>query len=398
MAAQNGGPAYAPKMSGPGAMPPQSHFIPPKRQENADFAGLQPGQSAVFRGYQPGPVSRGGQELIDNYERCMARPDGSSPFGPAQGKGGGKAGAPFSHPSQMPAATGPYGFPQYPSAGFGIGAGGSLSGAGGAPNVGGPGMPPMGPGGLWTPQGGYQQPRPQYMGGGGGGQPQQWSPAWQKQENPQFAALQPGQALVMQGYGDLEKNTSMKGKVLMDAYERAMSRPTGSFPLAYGRGGAGGKGGGSAPGSNLRISNIPLGWGDVELQRLCEEFGVVTRLTVWTDPNTKQSKGYGFVQYAQAADAEQCMQRLNGMLLPGGASPVLVTVNHGTGKGGGKGKGKGAEGKGGGSLFSRSKDAAKPEAKEGEEKAAEAGEAAQAAPEAAPEAPAGAPATGEDGQ
>eukprot|EP01065_Artemidia_motanka_P025173 TRINITY_DN3009_c0_g1_i1.p1 TRINITY_DN3009_c0_g1~~TRINITY_DN3009_c0_g1_i1.p1 ORF type:complete len:390 (+),score=66.31 TRINITY_DN3009_c0_g1_i1:337-1506(+) len=330
---------WAAKCSGDGVMPPQSSYVPPRKEENAQFAALQPGEAVVMRGYAPGPVTTGGQALMDNYDRCMARPQGT-PF----------AGAiPQGQPRGPPLASGGYGGEYapagfHPPTGFGIGAGGA--------QVGTP---------AWTPQHGYG-PRP------GMPVPGQWG--YQKQENPEYAQLRPGQSVVMQGYGD--RQVSDKGRALMDNYEKVMQRPTGSFPNAYaGARGTGGKGGGGfgaggAPGTNLRLANLPLHWSDEDLLRVARAYGAVTRYTVWKDPTTNVSKGFGLVQFADVQAAEACTQQLTGQMFAGGTAPIQVTVNIG-----GKGKGGGVPAMGGGSLFSRGEDASKEPEQPAEDKPAE---------------------------
>eukprot|EP01064_Diplonema_japonicum_P037112 TRINITY_DN8617_c0_g3_i1.p2 TRINITY_DN8617_c0_g3~~TRINITY_DN8617_c0_g3_i1.p2 ORF type:complete len:222 (+),score=32.59 TRINITY_DN8617_c0_g3_i1:57-668(+) len=116
-----------------------------------------------------------------------------------------------------------------------------MGGKGGMP---GPGMGPgMGPGAMGGKLGPQMPPTSSYV-------------APQKQENPEFNALQPGEARTMKGYNS-EIPISEKGATMMATYERVMARPQGSFPNAYsssrgqpgqpglpGLGGGGGGGGG----------------------------------------------------------------------------------------------------------------------------------------------------------
>eukprot|EP01062_Namystynia_karyoxenos_P064005 TRINITY_DN5685_c0_g1_i1.p1 TRINITY_DN5685_c0_g1~~TRINITY_DN5685_c0_g1_i1.p1 ORF type:complete len:439 (+),score=123.72 TRINITY_DN5685_c0_g1_i1:140-1318(+) len=317
-------------------MPPQSSYVAPRREENAQFQALAPGQAVTMRGYAPGPPTGRGQELIDRYESCMSRPAGNPPQGFPFPAGAG---------AQGPGPFGGRGAP--PGQGYGGPFAGGHMGGGGDPGGLPPGYPMGGMGGgqpLWTPQQGYvqqqQQPHQQQQ------QQQSWNGPHmppqsgymppRREENPEYMALQPGQSMVVQGYGN--RTATDRGRALMDAYERAMSRPSGSFPNAYTGGGSRGKGS-SQPGTNLRIANIPTTWGEIELRHCCESFGPVERLTVWLDPVTKESKGFGLVQFGSIEAARTCTARLAGQLLPGSVAPVQITVNSSSGKGGGGGKG-----------------------------------------------------------
>jgi RNA binding protein fox-1 len=65
----------------------------------------------------------------------------------------------------------------------------------------------------------------------------------------------------------------------------------------------------------LHVSNIPFRYRETELQSLMQEFGQI--LDVEIIFNERGSKGFGFVTFANSADAERARQRMNGALVEG---------------------------------------------------------------------------------
>jgi cold-inducible RNA-binding protein len=105
---------------------------------------------------------------------------------------------------------------------------------------------------------------------------------------------------------------------------------------------------------NLYVGNLPFGTTSEELEQLFSQHGTVTRAQVMTDRETGRSRGFGFVEMGDGADA--AIQALNGNQFQGRA----LTVNEakpreerprgggGYGGGGGGGRGRGGYGGGGG--------------------------------------------------
>ncbi len=54
-----------------------------------------------------------------------------------------------------------------------------------------------------------------------------------------------------------------------------------------------------------------------DLKEMFELYGTVTSAKVITDRETRRSKGFGFVEFARAADAQEAMQLLNGKTIHG---------------------------------------------------------------------------------
>jgi cold-inducible RNA-binding protein len=106
---------------------------------------------------------------------------------------------------------------------------------------------------------------------------------------------------------------------------------------------------------NLYVGNLPFGTTSEELEQLFGQHGTVTRAQVMTDRETGRSRGFGFVEMSDGADA--AIQALNGNQFQGRA----LTVNEAKpreerprggggygGGGGGGGRGRGGYGGGGG--------------------------------------------------
>jgi RNA recognition motif-containing protein len=100
---------------------------------------------------------------------------------------------------------------------------------------------------------------------------------------------------------------------------------------------------------NLYVGNLPFSTTSEDLEQLFGQHGTVTRAQVMTDRETGRSRGFGFVEMGDGADA--AIQALNGNQFQGRA----LTVNEakpreerprGGGGGGGYGGGGGGGGRG----------------------------------------------------
>lgn len=61
----------------------------------------------------------------------------------------------------------------------------------------------------------------------------------------------------------------------------------------------------------LFIHNIPYDCSDEELRKLCEQYGRVYFVTM-PKGREGQSRGFGFVDYAEEADYNRALESLNG--------------------------------------------------------------------------------------
>lgn len=100
----------------------------------------------------------------------------------------------------------------------------------------------------------------------------------------------------------------------------------------------------------LYVGNLPYQMTDAELNELFAAYGAVESAQVIVDRETGRSKGFGFVQMGNPAEADAATQALNGQQFKGRP----LTVNEARpksefgGGGGGGGGGRGGYGGGGG--------------------------------------------------
>ena len=109
-------------------------------------------------------------------------------------------------------------------------------------------------------------------------------------------------------------------------------------------------------GNKLYVGNLPYSFRDEDLQQHFGEHGTVTSAKVMMDRDTGRSKGFGFVEMGDDAQAQTAINAMNGQQFDGRA----LTVNEakpmearpprsgGGGYGGGAGGGRSGGGYGGG--------------------------------------------------
>lgn len=74
----------------------------------------------------------------------------------------------------------------------------------------------------------------------------------------------------------------------------------------------------------MYVSNLGFRVSDEELHALFAAFGEVTSAKVVTDRITGKSRGFGFVEMPQAAEAEQAISKLSGREIEGRAISVSI--------------------------------------------------------------------------
>jgi RNA recognition motif-containing protein len=105
---------------------------------------------------------------------------------------------------------------------------------------------------------------------------------------------------------------------------------------------------------NLYVGNLPHSTTEAELRNLFEPHGAVEKITLVTDRDTGRSRGFGFVEMANASEADKAIAALNGADLGGRtltineAKPKTDRPRGAGGGGGGRGFGGGGGGGGGG--------------------------------------------------
>ena len=103
---------------------------------------------------------------------------------------------------------------------------------------------------------------------------------------------------------------------------------------------------------NLYVGNLPHSTTEAELRTVFEAHGAVEKVSVVTDRETGRSRGFGFVEMTNPAEADKAIAALNGTELSGRALKINEaqpkTDRPKSGFGGGGGKKFGGGGGGGG--------------------------------------------------
>jgi RNA recognition motif-containing protein len=98
---------------------------------------------------------------------------------------------------------------------------------------------------------------------------------------------------------------------------------------------------------NIFVGNLNFGATEAAVRALFEAYGTVDRVSIVTDRDTGQARGFGFVEMSSNAEADKAIAALNGHDLDGRA----LNVNEArpkTERGFGGGGGGGGRGGGGG--------------------------------------------------
>ncbi|HEX5653309.1 MAG TPA: RNA-binding protein [Chitinophagaceae bacterium] len=98
---------------------------------------------------------------------------------------------------------------------------------------------------------------------------------------------------------------------------------------------------------NLFVAGLPYDLDDAELEEIFEKFGTVASAKVAMDKETGKSRGFGFVEMPNEAEAKDAIENLNDISL--GKKPLVVKAAEDRPGGGGGGGGyRGGSGGGGG--------------------------------------------------
>ena len=103
---------------------------------------------------------------------------------------------------------------------------------------------------------------------------------------------------------------------------------------------------------NIFVGNLSYGATEDSVRSLFEQYGTVDRVSIVTDRDTGQPRGFGFVEMSNDAEADKAIAALNGTPLDGRD----MNVNEARPKadrGFGGGRGGGRPGGGGGGGFNR---------------------------------------------
>ncbi|MCI0699988.1 MAG: RNA-binding protein [Planctomycetia bacterium] len=92
--------------------------------------------------------------------------------------------------------------------------------------------------------------------------------------------------------------------------------------------------------TNIYVGNLPWSTTTDDLYAMFQQYGAVTRAQVVTDRETGRSRGFGFVEMANEAEAQAAIAALNNQPMNG--RPLTVNIakpREGGGSGGGGGRG-----------------------------------------------------------
>jgi RNA recognition motif-containing protein len=101
-------------------------------------------------------------------------------------------------------------------------------------------------------------------------------------------------------------------------------------------------------GRKLYVGNLPYSATEQSLREAFSASGTVDSVSLITDRDSGQSKGFGFVEMATDQEAQAATQAMNGQTLDGRQIKVNEAKPKGSGGGGGGGGGRGGYGGGGG--------------------------------------------------
>jgi RNA recognition motif-containing protein len=100
--------------------------------------------------------------------------------------------------------------------------------------------------------------------------------------------------------------------------------------------------------TKLFVGNLEFSAGEDQLRDAFSQFGELVSVSVVLDRMTGQSRGFGFVEFANADAAQQAIDNLNGSMINGRSITVNVARERESRGGFGGGGGRGGFGGGGG--------------------------------------------------
>jgi cold-inducible RNA-binding protein len=107
-------------------------------------------------------------------------------------------------------------------------------------------------------------------------------------------------------------------------------------------------------GNKLYVGNLPYSYRDSDMEQAFAQYGTVSSAKVMMERDTGRSKGFGFVEMSNEAEAQAAIQGMNGQQIGGRglvvneARPMEPRAPRSGGFGGGGGSGGGYGGGGGG--------------------------------------------------
>jgi len=89
---------------------------------------------------------------------------------------------------------------------------------------------------------------------------------------------------------------------------------------------------------NIFVGNLSFGATESSVRSLFEAYGAVDRVSIVTDRDTGQARGFGFVEMSNNTEADRAINELNGHDLDGralNANEARPKTDRGAGGGGG---------------------------------------------------------------
>ena len=91
---------------------------------------------------------------------------------------------------------------------------------------------------------------------------------------------------------------------------------------------------------NIFVGNLSFGATEEKVRSLFEPFGAIDRVSIVTDRDTGQARGFGFVEMSNNSEGDKAIAALNGVDLDGRALNVNEARPKESGGGGGGYRGK----------------------------------------------------------
>jgi cold-inducible RNA-binding protein len=105
---------------------------------------------------------------------------------------------------------------------------------------------------------------------------------------------------------------------------------------------------------NIFVGNLSFGTTEQDIRTLFEAYGAVDRVSIVTDRDSGQPRGFGFVEMNNDAEGDKAIAGMNGREVGGRALNVNEARPKGSGAGGGGGaRDRGNSGGGGGGGYGR---------------------------------------------
>lgn len=95
---------------------------------------------------------------------------------------------------------------------------------------------------------------------------------------------------------------------------------------------------------NIFVGNLNFNTSEDELRQLFSSYGQVDRVSIMTDRDTGRSRGFGFVEMANAEEGDKAIAGLNGTNVGGRTLNINEARPKGEGGGGGRGGDRGGRG------------------------------------------------------